>query len=80
MRFSASDRARGRQRSRGREPPAPSALWLCVDECCVLAHVVVAGLDPDRVVDDPVHDRVGVDAGAGSHHTHDVILRARRLR
>ena len=33
-------------------------------ECCVLAHVVVAGLDPDRVVDDPVHDRVRVDAGA----------------
>ena len=30
--------------------------------CGVGVHVVAAGLDPDRVVHDPVHDRVGVDA------------------
>ena len=30
----------------------------------VLAHVDVAGLDPEGVVDDAVHDRVGVDPAA----------------
>ncbi|MGD8214485.1 hypothetical protein [Aestuariimicrobium sp. Y1814] len=30
----------------------------------VFAHVVGAGFDPDGVVDDAVHDGVGVDAGA----------------
>lgn len=30
----------------------------------VLAHVVGARLDPDRVVDDPVHDRVRMNTGA----------------
>ena len=30
----------------------------------VFAHVGATGVDPDRVVDDPVHDRVGVDASA----------------
>ena len=30
----------------------------------VFPHVVGAGLDPDRVVDDPVHDRVCVNARA----------------
>ena len=30
----------------------------------LFAHVDVARLDPDGVVDDAVHDRVGVDSGA----------------
>ena len=30
----------------------------------VFAHVHLAGLDPDGVVDDAVHDRVGVDSAA----------------
>ena len=30
----------------------------------VFAHVHVAGLDPEGVVDDAVHDGVGVDSGA----------------
>ncbi len=30
----------------------------------MFAHVVVAGLNPDCVVDDAVHDRVGVNTGA----------------
>lgn len=30
----------------------------------VLAHVVAAGVDPDGVVDDAVHDRIGVDSRA----------------
>ena len=30
----------------------------------LFAHVDVAGLDPEGVVDDAVHDRVGVDPGA----------------
>jgi hypothetical protein len=29
----------------------------------LLSHVVAAGLDPNGVVDDRLHDRVGVDAG-----------------
>ena len=37
---------------------------LCSGEARVLPHVVGAGLDPDGVVDDAVHDRVGVDSGA----------------
>ena len=30
----------------------------------VFAHVHLAGLDPEGVVDDAVHDRVGVDSAA----------------
>jgi hypothetical protein len=30
----------------------------------LLAHVVASGLDPNGVVGDPVHDRVGADVGA----------------
>ena len=30
--------------------------------CGVFSHVLVPSVDPDGVVDDPVHDRVGVDA------------------
>lgn len=33
-------------------------------QCGVLPHVVGAGLDPDGVVDDPVHDCVRVNTGA----------------
>ena len=32
-------------------------------QCGVLPHVVGAGLDPDGVVDDPVHDCVRVNTG-----------------
>ena len=60
MRLSAGDRARERQQSRGLAPLTRSVKKLGARECCVLAHVVVAGLDPDRVVD----DRIRVDAGA----------------
>jgi hypothetical protein len=38
---------------------------LCLDLAGgVFSHVVAAGLDPDGVVHDAVHDRVGVNAGA----------------
>ena len=37
---------------------------LCANQHSVLPHVVGAGLDPDRVVDDTVHDRVRVNPGA----------------
>ncbi len=32
----------------------------------MFSHVVTAGLDPDRVVHDPVHDRIRVDSGSES--------------
>ena len=64
MRFRATDRAEESQWWSDWEPLALSAGLLGAGESCLLPHVVGAGLNPDGVVDDPVHDRVRVDAGA----------------
>ena len=53
-------RAVGATGARPREP-------LCLDLAGgVFSHVVAAGLDPDGVVHDTVHDRVGVNSGTES--------------
>ena len=66
MPFGAGDIAFGARLSRGWGPPPPDrARNLRLDLTGgVFSHVVAAGLDPDGVVHDAVHDRVGVDSGA----------------
>ena len=53
----------GARLSRGRGPVVPNrATGLCLDLAGgVFSHIVAAGLDPDGVVHDAVHDRVGVN-------------------
>ena len=63
MPFGASDIAGGGQRPWLWGPRASTGVFLLLHGG-VLAHVVVAGVDPDGVVHDSVHDRVGVDPGA----------------
>ena len=55
----------GARLARGQGPVTPDrATGLCLDLAGgVFSHVVAAGLDPDGVVHDAVHDRVGVDPG-----------------
>ena len=56
MPLGASDRV-----GRGHWPPVGVCL---VVRGGVFSHVVRAGVDPEGVVDDAVHDRVGVHSGA----------------
>lgn len=46
-----------------RGPPTPTDVFLLLHGG-VLAHVVVASIDPDGVMHDAVHDGIGVDPGA----------------
>ena len=56
-------RCRGVARS-GAAGTRPREL-LCLDLACgVFSHIVAAGLDPNGVVHDAVHDRVRVNSGA----------------